>query len=124
MPAVKDRARSALPRLIRERLEKIGDVPFPALVIGAERYLSIETSGDSATVRPRTGDRAFELRMVRAGDRWKVVAVRDSALAAEISRKLGQEIIAIALDPENVGPNRLGVGNLSDLLRSAQEILQ
>ena len=124
MPAVKDRARAAMPRLIRERVARFGSVPFAAMVLAADRYLDVETSGETSTVRSKLNDRPLEIRMRRTGDRWKIVGVKDDVLATEISRKIGQEIISIANDPNNRGPNRLGIGGLSDLLREAQEILQ
>ncbi len=50
LPAVKERARAELPRVIRERSERFGYVPFFGMVLGADKYLDIEVTGD-------TGDR-------------------------------------------------------------------
>ena len=51
MPAIRSRAKSELPRVIREKTAKFGDVPFAAMVVGADRYLDIVPDGDTAVVR-------------------------------------------------------------------------
>src|SRR6476661_6417188 len=48
MPALKERARAKLPVLIRKKTERFESVPFAAMVIGADRYLDIRSSGDTA----------------------------------------------------------------------------
>jgi hypothetical protein len=96
MPALKQRARAQLPNLIRKKTERFESVPFAAMVLGAERYLDIRPDGDSAIIRSRLPEHAFEVRMQRNGSGWKIVGVRDEALATEIAQKVGQEIIAVA----------------------------
>ena len=61
LPAVKDRARAVLPGLIRERVGKLGNVPFAAMVLGARQYLDIKVTGDIATVN---------------GKEWEIVGLR------------------------------------------------
>src|SRR5436305_10757265 len=46
MPALKDRARIELPKVIRDRTSKFDRLPFAAIVIGADRYLDIKFNGD------------------------------------------------------------------------------
>lgn len=125
MPAVRDRARAALPRLIRERVEEFGNVPFPLIVAGADRYLRVEQQGDEAIVESKIPDRPLRLRMTRVGSRWKVTGFEDDALATDIARRIGEELVAIAAASE-IGnkSNSLGVSGVSDLLRRAAEILQ
>lgn len=125
MPVVRDRARAALPKLIRERVEEFGNVPFPLIVAGADRYLRVRQNGDEAIVESKVPDRPLKLRMTRVGDRWKVTGFEDDALATEIARRIGEELVAIATASE-VGDkaNGLGVGGINDLLRRAAEILQ
>lgn len=125
LPAVKDRARAELPRVIRERSERFGNVPFAAMVVGASRYLDIVVTGDSAVVKSKLEDRPFEVKMRRNGDVWQIVGVRDEELATNIAQKVGQEMIAIAGGGLNKDTgNKLGVGNLSDLLRQAEELVK
>lgn len=124
MPAVKDRARAELPRVIRERMGRLGYVPFFALVMGADQYLDITVKGDTATIVSKIPDQALELKMRRMGDRWRIVGVRDDQVATDIARKIGQEIIAIATNGGRATAETLGIGNLSELLRQAEELIR
>jgi hypothetical protein len=81
MPALKERARVQLPNLIRKKTKRFEGVPFAAMVVGAERYLDIKQIGDTATVRSKLPEHSFEVRMQRSGNEWKIVGVRDEALA-------------------------------------------
>lgn len=125
MPAVKERAAAELPRVIRERTERFGYVPFFAMVMGADRYLDITVSGDVATVKSRLADYPLELTMRKSGTKWQIVGVRDDQLATDIARKIGQEIIAIASTggPKDAA-NKFGVGNLAELLKQAEELVR
>ncbi|MFN2502605.1 MAG: hypothetical protein ABR530_11445, partial [Pyrinomonadaceae bacterium] len=125
LPAVKDRARSELPRVIRDRTARFGYVPFFAMVMGADRYLDIAIYGDLAVVKSKIADRPLEMKMRRSGDNWQVVGVREEQLATDIARKIGQEILAIAAagGPRNTA-DTYGIGNLSDLLRQAEELVR
>jgi hypothetical protein len=124
MPAVKERARAELPRVIRDRTERFGYVPFFAMVMGAEQYLDITVTGDTAVVKSKVAERPLEMKMRRNGERWHIVGVKDEQLATEIARKIGQEIIAIAMNGGKDTADKLGIGNLSDLLRQAEELVR
>jgi len=125
MPALKQRARVQLPNLIRKKTERFDSVPFAAMVLGADRYLDILPSGDTAIIRSKLPEHSFEVRMQRNGSGWKVVGVRDDALATEIARKVGQEIIAVASNggAEAAG-DRLGIKNLNTILQQADDIFR
>lgn len=125
MPALKERARTQLPGMIRKKTARFESVPFAAMVMGADRYLEIRPEGDTATVRSKLPEHGFEVRMQRNGNGWKIVAVRDEALATEIAQKIGQEIIAVASHGgvEAAG-ERLGIKNLNMILRQAEEIFR
>jgi len=123
MPALKDRARAELPNVIRNRTEKLQSVPFFALVLGADRYLDIKVDGDTAVVTSKMADRPFEMKMTRSGDRWRIAGVKDDQLAEMIAKKVGQEIIAVATKGGvSAAGNKLGIQNLSDILKQAEEI--
>lgn len=124
MPAVKDRARDELPGAIRQKTETFGDVPFAAMVLGADTYLDIKVDGDSATVRSKVPEHNFEVKMTRTGDRWKIAGVRDEELATRIAQRIGQEIVAIAVNGAGSKQSRLGVKNINELLRQAEEIFR
>jgi len=125
LPALKDRARNELPRVIRERTEKFDRVPFAAIVMGADRYLDISIKGDLADVKSKIEDKPLELKMKRVGDRWVVVGVRDQELSNKIARTVGQQIIAIA-SGANIGDasKNLGVQNLQQVLKQAEGLLR
>ncbi len=124
MPAVKDRAREELPLAIRQKTAAFGDVPFAAMVLGAETYLDIKIEGDLAKVRSKLPEHDFELQMIRNGEQWKVAGVRDDELATRIARRIGQEIIAIASNGSGSNKGRLGIKNINELLREAEDILK
>jgi uncharacterized membrane protein len=124
LPAVKQRARAELPRVIRIRSEEFGYVPFFGMVMGAQRYLDISVNGDIASVKSKLKDHPLEMRMQRQGDNWRIVGVKDEQLATEIARKIGQEVIAIAKNGDNATAEKFGIGNLSDLLRQAEDLVK
>ena len=125
LPALKDRARNELPRVIQERTQKFDRVPFAAIVMGADRYLDISIKGDVADVKSKIEDKPLELKMKRVGDRWVVVGVRDQDLSNKIARTVGQQIIAIA-SGANIGDasKNLGVQNLQQVLKQAEGLLR
>src|SRR5687767_1504425 len=125
MPALKVRARTQLPALIRKKTERFESVPFAAMVVGADRYLDIQESGDTAIVRSKLPEHVFEVRMQRNGSGWKIVSVRDDALATEIAQKVGQEIIAVAANGGGkAAGERMGIKNLNTILQQAEEIFR
>lgn len=124
LPAVKDRARAELPNAIRQKTEQFGNVPFAAMVLGADQYLDIKTTGDDATIRSKVPERDFEVRMKRAGDRWKIVGVKDQKLATTIAQRVGQDILAIATNGNSSAKTRLGVKNINELLNEAEKIFK
>jgi hypothetical protein len=124
MPAVKERARAELPRVIRDRSERFGNVPFFAMVLGADRYLDIKITGDTAVVTSKLPDHPLEMKMRRNGDRWQITGVKEERVATEIAQKIGQEIIAIAMNGNKKAASEYGIGNLSDLIRQAEELVQ
>ncbi len=124
LPAVKERARAELPRVIRERTKKFGSVPFFAMVLGADRYLDISIDGESAVVKSKLPEHQFEVKMKRNGDRWQIVGVREEQLATAIARKVGQEIMAVAVGGGKKAADEFGIGNLTDLLKQAEELIK
>jgi light-regulated signal transduction histidine kinase (bacteriophytochrome) len=77
MPAVKDKARAELPGVIREKTDKFAQVPFAAIVLGANRYLDIAQNGETAIVKSKIADRPLEVKMRRNGDKWQIIGVKD-----------------------------------------------
>lgn len=125
LPAIKDRARVEIPRVIREKTDRFSNIPFFAMVIGADRYLEINQTGDTAIVKSKIPERPLELKLKKNGDKWQVIAVKDEQLATRIAQKIGQEIIAVATKGgiKKAGET-LGIKNLQDLLNQAGDILK
>ncbi len=125
LPVVKQRARAEIPDLIREKTKKFESVPFWAIVLAAGRFLDITQEGDKAFVKSKITDKPLELTLKRSGDRWQVVGLKDEELARRIAEKIGQEIIALAKNggSRKSGAN-LGVDNLQEILKQAQDIFK
>lgn len=123
LPAVKERARAELPRVIRDRTARFGSVPFFAMVMGAEKYLDISINGDIATIKSKLPEHQLEMKMKKNGDRWQIVGVRDEQLATAIARKVGQEIMAVAVGGRKAA-DEFGIGNLTELLKQAEELVK
>jgi hypothetical protein len=97
LPAIKQRARQEIPRVIQEKTGNFASVPYWAIALGAGYYLDIKPNGETATVTSKIPERQFELTMKRVpGDKWRVVGIRDDALATRIAQTVGQELIAIS----------------------------
>ncbi len=125
LPAVKDRAKAELPRVIREKTDKFANVPFAAIVLGAGKYLDITREGETAFIKSKIADRPLEVKMKRNGDRWQIVGVTDEQLATRIAQKIGQEIILVASKGGvNQAGKSLGINNLQDLIKQAEDILK
>ncbi len=124
MPAVKQRAREELPGAIRQKTEAFGNVPFAAMVVGADTYLDIKVENEQAIVKSKVPEHDFEVRMVRAGQKWKIASLHDDELATRIAQRIGQEVIAIASNGGDSKQSLLGVKNINELLRRAEEIFR
>ena len=116
MPALKQRVRPELPDLIRRETESISRTPFPLLVVGADRYLDIQTDGNMATIKKKDRENATEIRMERNGKGWKIVGLRDEKFAGEIAQRVGQEIMSVVTSGNGINVNSL----LEQLQRSTQ----
>ncbi len=125
LPVVKQRARAEIPDLIREKTKKFESVPFWAIVISADRFLDITQEGDKAFVKSKLNDKPLELTLQRNRDKWQIIGLKDEELAKRIAEKIGQEIIALAKNG-GIGKSgaNLGVENLQDILKQAQDIFK
>lgn len=125
LPAVKQRARAEVPNLIREKTKSFESIPFWLIAVGAERYVEIINEGERAFVRSRLQDRPLEVVMKKNGEAWQVVAVKDEVLARRVAEKVGQELIAGAKSGGvRKAGEQLGVSNLEDVLRKADDIFK
>lgn len=125
IPAIKDRAREELPKLIVEKTKPIEKVPYWMIALGAERGVDIKINGDTAAVKSKMPDRPLELTMKREGNLWKIVKVTDEPLARRIAEKVGQELIALSSKrtAEEAG-KQIGVENMGELLKKVNDIFK
>ena len=122
LPAVKDRARAELPRVIREKTKAAENVPFFLVALGASQALEIREENGTAWVKSTMPDRPLELKMQKNGDVWQIVEVKDEELARKIAEQVGQQIISAA---DGIGGSRTeglpNIPNLNEILRRAEE---
>lgn len=125
MPSIKQRARAEVPNLIREKTAKFESVPFWAIAVGAGSYLDIIQEGERAFVKSKLAERPLEVALKRNGERWQIVAVKDEVLARRVAEKIGQDLIGAAQKGSvKKAGEQLGVSNLEDVLRRAEEIFK
>ncbi len=125
MPAIKQRARSEVPNLIREKTGQFQSYPFWAIAAGAGNFLDITIENEKAFVKSKIPDRPLEVTMKRNGEKWQVVAVKDEVLARRIAEKIGQDLI-VAAQKGGVrkAGEQIGVANLEEVLRKAEGIFK
>jgi len=125
MPAVKQRARAEVPELIREKTRQFENYPFWTIAVGAERFLEIIREGDKSFVRSKLPNQSLEVTLKRSGERWQVIAVKDEVLAQRVAEKIGQDLISVAQKGgvKKAG-EQLGVSNLEEILRKAEDIFK
>lgn len=123
MPAIKERARAELPRMIRQKTERFADIPFAAMVLGADKYLDIKVDGDYAIARSRLPDHSFEVKMRRSGSHWQIVGLRDERLAERVAHAIGEEMLVMASRNGGLGSvsSESEIGNFKELIRRAEE---
>ena len=125
MPAVKEKAKAELPQLIREKTEKIDNVPYWVIALFAERGLDIKLDGDTAIIKSKIPEKQLEFTMKRDGDIWKVTAIKDEKTAQKIAEKVGQQLIALANKGSLLDASKqLGVDNLGNILKGLNDIFK
>ncbi len=124
MPAVKERVKAELPRLIREKTEPAKSIPYWVIALFAERAIAVKQEGDTANITSKIADRQLELTMKRNGDVWQIVSVKDDALARKIAEKIGQEVITAVTKGglDKIG-KQSGV-NIGDTLKTINDIFK
>ena len=116
-PAIKGRVEAELPAVLQKELSGFSEMPFWLLVLGMERYAVVTIEGDKAIVRSIDATDRRTITMVRADGYWRLIAVRDEALAREIASTFGNEIMTVARDGNLSGlADLFGVKGLGDLL--------
>lgn len=100
LPDVKQKVREEVSKHVKELSERAGNMPFVLVALGIPYKVGIKEEGDTATVDVTLKDRPVQLTMKRAGERWKIVAVRDDALATRIVDDIAKNLPAIGAEVE------------------------
>jgi uncharacterized membrane protein len=100
MPGVKQTVRNEVTRHVKELSERAGNWPFAIVALAVPYAVGIKEDGDTATVDVTLKDRPVQLTMQRNGELWKVVAVRDDALATRIVDDIAKNLPAIGSELE------------------------
>lgn len=125
MPAIKQRAKEELPRVIRDKTKPFESVPWWAIALGADRAVEIRTESDNAFVTSKIPEREIEVTMRRSGDLWKIVSIKDERLARQIAEKIGQELVAASTkDGVKKAGEKLGVKGLEDIKKKIEDIFK
>jgi hypothetical protein len=125
MPAIKQRAREEVPRVIKEKTDKFASIPYWAIAIGANYYLDIKPEGETAIITSKIAERQFELTMKRNGDKWRVVAIKDEVLAKRIAETVGQELITIATKQGlKKASEEMNIPNLENMKKKLDDIFK
>ena len=98
LPRVRESIREEIARGIKNFAAQTGEpVPFSLLALSVWRMADVKKDGDAATADLKAGDRALQLTMQRTADaRWKIVGVKDEALAADIAARLASSLPSAA----------------------------
>ncbi|HEX8144012.1 MAG TPA: hypothetical protein VF553_15540 [Pyrinomonadaceae bacterium] len=100
LPGVKQQVRDEVTRHVKQLSERAGNWPFPIVALGVPYVVEIKEQGDTATVDVNLKDRPVQLTMQRNGEQWKIVAVKDDALAARIVDDIAKNLPAIGSELE------------------------
>jgi hypothetical protein len=125
MPAIKQRAKEELPRVIREKTQPFERAPWWAIALAADRAVEIRTENDLAYIKSKIPEREIEVTMKKNGDLWRVIAIKDEPLARRIAEKIGQELIAASTKGSvKKAGEKLGVQNLQDVMKKVEDIFK
>jgi hypothetical protein len=93
IPRVRESVGEEIARALKQFAdEAAGSTPTPLLALGISRVAEIEEQGDTARVLLRREEKATELVMRRADDRWRVTSVKDAELASGIAARLAASL--------------------------------
>ena len=102
LPNATESVRSEVMKQVRELTARAEGKPFFLIALTVPYIVDIKQEGDTATVKAKEGNRSLELRMQRTPEnRWKVVAVKDAALAKRIVDDIAKDLPAIGTNLGN-----------------------
>jgi BMFP domain-containing protein YqiC len=118
LPSVKQRVRDEVTKQIKQLAARAEGKPFILIALGMPYQVEIKEEGDTAHVAANLNNRPMELSMQRQGDLWKIVAVKDDALATQIVNNIAKDLPSIQNELEKKVREQLKKGGLPDLLKN------
>ncbi len=119
LPAIKEGARAALVARVKEISAQANQKPFVLIALGLPYFVKVEVRGDTAQTTAVVRNQQVQLGLARAGNRWKVVAMRDEALVQRSIDQVIKNMPVIGLDNEKKAPeprrNRRILSGIPDL---------
>lgn len=100
LPSIKEQVRAEVTKQIKELSARAEGKPFILIALAMPYIVDVKEDGDTARVMANLKDRQVELTMMRSNDRWKVVAVKDDAMAAQFVDNIAKNLPAIGSDIE------------------------
>ena len=103
MPLLLPRVREGVRDAVAERVKSVsgedGGKPFLVVALAMPFYADVTREGDLARATLDAGGRPVELTMQRAGERWKLVTIKDDELASRLAARLAPSLPAAAPSP-------------------------
>ncbi len=104
MPAIKQTTQAALVARVKEISQQANQKPFILIALAVPYFVNVDVSGDTAKAIAVVGGQRVELGLARAGERWKVVAMKDDALVQKAIDQVIKSLPVIGLDSEKKAP--------------------
>lgn len=100
LPGVKAQVREEVTKKIKEMSERAEGKPFILIALGMPYVVDVREEGDTAHVLANLKDRQVELTMIRNESRWKIVAVKDDVMAAQLVDRIVKDLPAVGSELE------------------------
>ncbi|HEY0319819.1 MAG TPA: DUF2939 domain-containing protein [Pyrinomonadaceae bacterium] len=100
LPGIKAKVREEVSKQIKELSGRAEGKPFILIALGMPWVVDVKEDGDTANVKANLKDRPVELTMVRNESRWKIVAVKDDVMAAQLVDRIIKDLPAIGSEIE------------------------
>ncbi|HEV7842341.1 MAG TPA: DUF2939 domain-containing protein [Pyrinomonadaceae bacterium] len=100
LPGIKAQVREEVSKKIKELSGRAEGKPFFLIALGMPWVVDVKEDGDTAQVMANLNDRQVELTMVRNESRWKIVAVKDDVMAAQLVDRIVKDLPAIGSELE------------------------
>jgi uncharacterized membrane protein len=131
LPGIKAQVREEVSKKIKELAARAEGKPFFLIALGMPYVVDVKEDGDTANVMANLNDRQVELTMVRNESRWKIVAVKDDVMAAQLVDRIIKDLPAIGSDlekqirknlPKDVEKNLPKNANVDDIRKNLPNI--